>query len=158
MAADVSAGGTGPQRSTPPWTGPWADDARRLLQLVQTAAEQAGASAQAGSSRPGSAEPGSSSASESSSGHSGGHPPECQYCPFCQGVALLRRAGPDVLDQVAEFAAGLAATLRATQPAPAEPSSEPSEAQSTGATDSPAEDTNSARVQPPSTVRIDVTD
>jgi hypothetical protein len=148
MAADVSAGGTGPQRSTPPWTGPWADDARRLLQLVQTAAEQASASAQ----------PGSSSPSESSSEPSSGHPPECQYCPFCQGVSLLRRAGPDVLDQVAEFAAGLAATLRATHPAPAEPSSEPSEAQSTGATDSPAEDTNSARVQPPSTVRIDVTD
>ncbi|HST85817.1 MAG TPA: hypothetical protein VLL08_29035 [Kineosporiaceae bacterium] len=147
----MSAERTGPERATPPpWTGPWADDARRLFQLVQSAAEQAGSASQPGSS-PGS--PASESTGEP--GHE--HPPECKYCPFCQGVALLRRAGPEVLDQVAEFAAGLAATLRATQPAPADPSSE-SEAGSTGSSDGPAEDRTNARPQPPSTVRIDVTD
>ena len=104
----------------PAWTGPWADDARRLFQLLQQAAEAG-------------AEPGA--------GYE--HPPECRYCPFCQGVALVRRAGPDVLDQVSEFAAGLAATLRATQPTEPTGYPPPGPTSPTG---------------PPSTVRIDVTD
>ena len=113
----------------PPWTGPWADDARRLFQVLQQAAEAAGAEPEAGYE----------------------HPPECRYCPFCQGVALLRRAGPDVLDQVSEFAAGLAATLRATQPPEADDTSgEPSDETSANQT--------GAQTRPPSTVRIDVTD
>jgi hypothetical protein len=41
---------------------------------------------------------------------------ECRYCPLCQGVAVLRRSAPDVLDRVAELAVGLAASLRASAP------------------------------------------
>ena len=93
-------------------TGPWSEDARRLFQMFQAAAERAGPLTE------------------------DEHPPECRYCPFCQGVALLRRAGPDVLDVVSEFAAGLAASLR----------------------DESAGDPPPAPAEPPSTVRIDVTD
>ena len=118
----------------PPWTGPWADDARRLFQVLQQAVEEVGA------------EPGA--------GYE--HPPECRYCPFCQGVALLRRAGPDVLDQVSEFAAGLAATLRATQPPEAGGESGES-GESEPVDEAPAHRTG-AQNRPPSTVRIDVTD
>jgi hypothetical protein len=142
VAADVNAGGQ-ERADPPPWTGPWADDARRLFRLLQAAAEQTEGL------------PGEGSAAGRPPGYE--HPPECRYCPFCQGVALLRRAGPDVLDQVSEFAAGLAATLRATQPAPAEPATT-SQGASTEAADSPAEDGTNDRIRPPSTVRIDVTD
>jgi hypothetical protein len=102
-----------------------------LFQLLQQAAEAAGA------------EPGA--------GYE--HPPECRYCPFCQGVALLRRAGPDVLDQVSEFAAGLAATLRATQPP--EAGGENGESKPF---DEASANRSGAQTRPPSTVRIDVTD
>jgi len=107
--------------------------------LLQTAAEQA-----AGPGDP-----------AEGAGHE--HPPECRYCPFCQGVALLRRAGPDVLDQVSEFAAGLAATLRATRPDPG-PAEPPAEAAPGTAADGPAPSRANAPARPPSTVRIDVTD
>ena len=154
----------------PPWTGPWADDARRLFHLFQTATETVGAAL---------AEEATGAGATSSA--PGEHPPECRYCPLCQGVALVRRAGPDVLDQLAEFAAELAATLRATQPA----ADQPSGAASTPATRSPTESPNeppaepptgplagtdgsaspgpatgrtSAAARPPSTVRIEVTD
>jgi hypothetical protein len=129
----------------PPWTGPWADDARRLFQLLQTAAEQFAEPPEHAESVPGS--------SESQAGQPHPHPPECRYCPFCQGVALVRRAGPDVLDQLSEFAAGLAATLRATQP-DSGPPAEGSDA-SSGV---PADERGSPAARPPSTVRIDVTD
>jgi hypothetical protein len=151
----------------PPWTGPWADDARRLFQLFQTAAESAAAAMaeeSAGTTWPlGPADPpGPASYSASSAAPGFDHPPECRYCPFCQGVALLRRGGPEVLDQISEFAAGLAATLRATQPPPQAPPAEPSGAAFTdaasGASAHPAEGGTSAPTRPPSTVRIDVTD
>jgi hypothetical protein len=136
----MSAGGQD-WADPPPWTGPWADDARRLFQLLQTAVDHAGSPSGAGESADSAERPGYE------------HPPECRYCPFCQGVVLLRRAGPDVLDQVSEFAAGLAATLRATQPPAADPEDAP-----TGAFDGSADDRTNARPRPPSTVRIDVTD
>lgn len=130
------------QADPPPWSGPWADDARRLFQLLQTAVEQAGAPGDAAGATEGGPE----------------HPPECRYCPFCQGVALLRRAGPDVLDQVSEFAAGLAATLRATAPDPG-PSAEPDEGGDGGEPPAgPVPGGTSGPARPPSTVRIDVTD
>ena len=148
MAADVTGAAGSEQAAPPPWTGPWADDARRLFQLLQTATEQAGSTAgEAGSGE-----------GPTAGGPGYEHPPECRYCPFCQGVVLLRRAGPEVLDQVAEFAAGLAATLRATQPAPADSSAEPPEAGSTGPSDGTEESKSNVRARPPSTVRIDVTD
>jgi hypothetical protein len=153
MAADVSAGAN-ERTEPPPWSSPWADDARRLFQLVQSAVEQA----EAASGRE-SAEP--------------EHPPECRYCPFCQGVGLLRRAGPDVLDQVSDFAAGLAATLRAAQPPAAgtpagagfdkasadEPGPEAGRSDSAGRSgERPESEQSPAAARPPSTVRIDVTD
>ncbi len=146
----------------PPWTGPWADDARRLFQLLQSAAEQAGSasgreSAARESAGQGPAEPAGAESAQSPGRSGNEHSPECLYCPFCQGVALLRRAGPDVLDQVSEFAAGLAATLRAAQPAPDDPSAEPA-GTSTAASSGPVDHGSNVRARPPSTVRIDVTD
>jgi hypothetical protein len=147
----VSAGA---QDDPPPWTGPWADDARRLFQLFQTAVEQAGAASTDA------AEGSEAAGSPASAGYE--HPPECRYCPFCQGVALVRRAGPEVLDQLSEFAAGLAATLRATQPdsgaASGDPSAEPFNEAAAGPSDDPVKGRTSASARPPSTVRIDVTD
>jgi hypothetical protein len=100
---------TGP----PPWSGPWADDARRLFQAIQG-----------------------------------------------EGLAVLGRTGPEVLDKVSELAAGLAATLRSLdldpQPGPgADPAPEagagtPSEQSAPGPESAPG--------PPTSTVRIDVTD
>jgi hypothetical protein len=84
-----------------PWTGPWADDARRIFAILQNHDGREGHQAT-------SADGSSSSA-------------ECRSCPLCQGMALMRRSGPEVLDRVAELAAGLAATLRATTPEPTEP-------------------------------------
>ena len=48
------------------------------------------------------------------------HPPECRYCPVCQGLSVLRRVGPDVLDQISVLAEGLAEALRAQRAAPGE--------------------------------------
>jgi hypothetical protein len=122
MAGHMSAESSEP----PPWTGPWADDARRLFQVFQTTLDQL-------------AEPLDDDQP---------HPPECRYCPLCRGVALLREAGPDLLDQVSELAAGLAATLRTSAP-PTAPSD---------SSDSADDTTAGAPARPPSTVRIDVTD
>ena len=114
----------------PSWSGPWADDARRLFEVFQTTLDQL-------------AEPVDDDQP---------HPPECRYCPLCRGVALLREAGPDLLDQVSELAAGLAATLRASAPPAASRDSSDSDSESTDDT------TTGAPARPPSTVRIDVTD
>ena len=178
----MSAASAGAPADPPPWTGPWADDARRLFQLLQTAAEQAATDGRAGAGRTdGGAGAGRADSTDGRAEHE--HPPECRYCPFCQGVALLRRAGPEVLDQVAEFAAGLAATLRATQPGPDPAEPDPAGADSsgpdpagpgssvpqgagTGGAESPpagsaersAATGTSTAARPPSTVRIDVTD
>jgi hypothetical protein len=135
MAADVSAEPGTP----PPWTGPWADDARRLFQLLQTAAEQLAGPPE--------------HTEDTASGQTHEHPPECRYCPFCQGVAVLRRAGPDVLDQLSEFAAGLAATLRASEAEPDAAEQDPSDPSGV-----PAGERRGTPARPPSTVRIDVTD
>jgi hypothetical protein len=125
VAADVSADSgqqqSGPQPDPLAWTGPWADDARRLFRVLQGALDEA--------------------APESA------HSAECTYCPICRGVAVLRRAGPDVLDRVSDLAAGLAATLRTLED---EPGPEPG----TWSADSAAPDP----APPPSTVRIDITD
>jgi hypothetical protein len=42
-------------------------------------------------------------------GHTGG---ECQWCPHCQFMALLRGERPDITDRVAEAGTALAAALR----------------------------------------------
>lgn len=138
---DSSDEPTGP----PPWTGPWADDARRLFQVFQTTVEQL-------------AEPVDADQP---------HPPECRYCPLCRGVALLRQNGPDLLDQVAELAIGLAATLRAATPPPSSSGSTDGDADPDDATEPTDADPSGrastgtrtgASPRPPSTVRIDVTD
>ena len=120
------------------WSGPWANDARRLFQVVASAAEQLGA------------EP---------------------------TMAVLRRAGPEVLDRVSELAAGLADALRtmdreddpADDPvtAPAgdsaadsvpDPETGPEAGPGSGGAPGPRGGAVSAAPRPPSTVRIDVTD
>ena len=134
-------GGAG-SAGSPPWTGPWADDARRLFQVFQATVEQL-------------AEPVDGDQP---------HSPECRYCPLCRGVALLRQNGPDLLDQVAELATGLAATLRASSPSPSSASSPGEATDAAGPADagrsggSSAGTRTGAPAQPPSTVRIDVTD
>jgi hypothetical protein len=135
----VSAPGAG----SDPWTGPWAEDARRVLRLVRTAVDEA--AREAG--------------------------------PLEQRMALLlRRAGPDLLDEVAGLAAGLAATLR-TDPGPADSDSAGSDSAGSdsagsdpagASTTSPSReeapvtgvsfvDVTDAATRPPSTVRINVT-
>jgi len=101
--------GSGSGSGEPPWSGPWAEDARQLFGLLQQAADRV-------------LGPESGAAEHDPAGHDpSGHATaaECRYCPVCRGLAMVRSNGPEVLDRVAEFAAGLAATLRATQPAPA---------------------------------------
>ena len=100
------------------WTGPWADDARRLFQVIQG-----------------------------------------------EGIAVLRRAGPEVLDRVSELAAGLAATLRALDLGEDNGPEQGAEAGSgAGPSPDPGSGQESHRASesapglPPSTVRIDVTD
>ena len=68
---------------TPPWTGPWADDAHRILRLFQ-----------------------------GETGPADEHAADCQSCPVCRGAAWVRRSGPEVLERIGELATGLAATLR----------------------------------------------
>lgn len=116
-----------------PWAGPWADDARRIFAILQNHDGHHGHTGHSGDEgAPGAGSPSS---------------PEARSCPLCQGMALVRRSGPDVLDRVADLAAGLAATLRATAPEPAEPHSgaDPTE---------PASPT----ARPPVTVPIDVSE
>jgi hypothetical protein len=97
---DVSAD-SGREPDPHAWTGPWADDARRLFQVIQG-----------------------------------------------EGIAALRKAGPEVLDRVSELAAGLAATLRSLDLDP-EPDVDPEPG---------VDPLESAPGLPPSTVRINVTD
>jgi hypothetical protein len=142
--------------TTDPWSGPWADDAQRLLRMLTEAADPNPAQAHARTSHATAA--------------------ECRYCPLCQGMAIIRTSGPDILDRVAELAAGLAATLRAGPRAePSDPSAVPDpdpepdrEADSTHGqhADPPADPTPDgtdpgtvpARPRIPPTVRIDITD
>jgi hypothetical protein len=125
-----------PEEDPSAWAGPWAEDARRVFELLQGAAARY-------------------QQHQEAAGPPGEHPPECAHCPLCQGVALIRRSGPELLDRVAEVAAGLAATLRATGP-------DPGAAAAPGAPDegddpAPSAPSNGAAKRPPTTVRIDVT-
>jgi hypothetical protein len=46
--------------------------------------------------------------------HADGHAgPECQWCPLCQFVAVLRGERPELTERVAEAGAALATVLRA---------------------------------------------
>ena len=47
---------------------------------------------------------------ESSIGHGG---PECQWCPICQFVNVVRGESPEVAERVAEAGAAVAAAVRA---------------------------------------------
>jgi hypothetical protein len=88
----------------PPWSGPWADDARRIFAILQ--------------SHDGHHEPPAAEAGEEEPASS----PIGMNCPLCQAMTMVRRSGPDLLDRIADLAGGLAATLRATDPEPpAEP-------------------------------------
>ena len=127
---------SGPEPEPLAWTGPWADDARRLFRVVQRALDE-----------------GATESAESA------HSPECTYCPLCRGVAVLRRAGPDVLDRVSELAAGLAATLRSLDDEPkTDPGTGPGAPAEPGSTTGSPAGSTSGPARPPSTVRIDVTD
>ena len=52
-------------------------------------------------------------------GHAGGA--ECQVCPFCQGVALLRQVKPETVDHLLAAAGSLVSALRSTVTPPAAP-------------------------------------
>jgi hypothetical protein len=88
---------------------PWVADAARLFRSLRQAAEEA-------------AGPRAADLLETA-----GHAPECRACPVCQAVAVLRRSGPDVLDQISAFTAGLAASLRAASASEAEAPAGPPE-------------------------------
>lgn len=47
---------------------------------------------------------------ESAIGHGG---PECQWCPICQLVNLLRGEHPEITDRIAEAGSAVAAALKA---------------------------------------------
>lgn len=47
---------------------------------------------------------------------------ECQVCPFCQGVALLRQVKPETVDHLLAAASSLVSALRTTVTPPAPPS------------------------------------
>ena len=113
-----TAPGTGEQRAPgrtpgpdPGWTGAWAADAQRLFRMMQQAASDSRDDAHSRDDADG------ADGTDSAAGPAAAPPhataAECRYCPVCQGLAMIRRSGPEVLDKVAEFAAGLAATLRA---------------------------------------------
>jgi hypothetical protein len=42
-----------------------------------------------------------------------GHPPECQACPICTGLAALRQARPEVLEHLMKAGAELLLAARA---------------------------------------------
>jgi hypothetical protein len=106
----------------------WAAEAVRLFQSLRSAAE-AGAGAD--------------------------HSAECRYCPLCQGLAVLRRAGPDLLDQVAGLATGFAAALRAAEETGEDPGRP---AGPLGPDPGGGPGAAAARPAPPRTERIDITD
>ncbi|MFI7589463.1 hypothetical protein ACIB24_20555 [Spongisporangium articulatum] len=76
--------------------GPWLDDVRRVLDLVESFAGQAGQAAGEHLDDPAGTE----------------HSPECTWCPVCRAMRAARRSGPEVLERIAEIATGLAASLR----------------------------------------------
>jgi hypothetical protein len=79
--------------------GEWMTDAVRLLQAVREAAREVSGGARG--------------ASLEGLLREAGHASECRSCPLCQGIAVLRQIGPDLLDHVSAVTAGLARSLRA---------------------------------------------
>ena len=78
--------------------------------------------------------------------------------PLEQGLALLRRAGPELLDEVADLATGLAGKLRADAArAEGSPNRSPDPSPASPADPSGEGPSPPAGVAPPPTVRIDVT-
>jgi hypothetical protein len=51
-------------------------------------------------------------------GHKAG--PECQWCPLCQLVRLVRHSGPETVEHLATAAAGVLSSVRALVDAAAE--------------------------------------
>ncbi len=76
-------------------TGSAAEEAGRLFEAVQEWAKRA------------------SGAAGGWSEHVATGAPECQLCPVCQLIALLRETRPDVATHLAEAAASMLAALRA---------------------------------------------
>lgn len=83
---------------------PFADDAARLLGVVQDWARQ-----------------------NFPAGRDGHMGPECQWCPLCQFMAVVRGDRPDVTARVAEAGAALAAAFRSLVDAANAPRTEPAE-------------------------------
>src|SRR5215475_11708229 len=46
--------------------------------------------------------------------------PECQWCPLCQRMYLVRHSGPETVDQLASAASGVLGSLRGLLDAAAE--------------------------------------
>lgn len=76
--------------ATPP--GPLAEEAARLMEAISEWAK----SAAGGVSMP----------------SAGGTGPECQVCPFCQLLALVRRTQPETFGHLADASASMVAALR----------------------------------------------
>ncbi len=76
--------------SEPPPAAPFADEALRFISSVQDWARRTFAEAQTAS-------------------HTG---PECQWCPLCQFLAVLKGERPDVTERVAEAGAAIASAVR----------------------------------------------
>lgn len=85
----------------PPRQDPLADEAMRLLSAVQGWARRSFGEA-------------------SPDGHTGS---DCQWCPLCQFVAVLRGDRPDVTERVAEAGTAVFSALRALMDAAAAPGS-----------------------------------
>lgn len=89
-----------------PASGPFAAEALRIVTSVQDWARR-------------------SFPDGAADGHTG---PECQWCPLCQFVAVLRGDRPEVTERVAEAGAAVAGALRALLDAgsnrPAQPGDE----------------------------------
>lgn len=81
--------GAGDGDGGPGEAGPLGDEAMRLISAVQDWARR--------------------SFPDSAAGHS----PECQWCPLCQFVAVLRGDRPDVTERVAEAGTAVVSALRA---------------------------------------------
>jgi hypothetical protein len=59
--------------------------------------------------------------------HAGGAEPasECQFCPFCAGLAALRGARPEAVEHLVKAGAELLLAARALLEGPAEPEGAP---------------------------------
>jgi hypothetical protein len=87
--------------------GPLAEEAARLVEAIGDWARGALGDANSAAAAPA---PGAEPTHESNpSGHGG---PECQVCPVCQMLALLRRTQPETFGHLAEASASVIAALR----------------------------------------------